>query len=92
MAGHRIKILRRERFAHFDRWHVKIAAECGTKSSKSQVTDVKQRTATLTRRDRDKHSACSGMAGNVGLKKPMLDPFVRLLIPIKTSFWFNIRM
>lgn len=33
------------------------------KMRQSQITDVTRRTATLTRRDRDKHSESGGIAG-----------------------------
>ena len=60
---------------------LKLTVGCGMKNRKSHVTDVTRRTATLTRRDRDKHSEWGGIAGlsqklcrDAGLKKPLLDP------------------
>lgn len=51
------------------------------KMRQSQITDVTRRTATLTRRNRDKHSEWGGIVGltqngwqDSGLKKPLLDP------------------
>lgn len=60
MAACGTKILRRERFIHFDRWHA-----CGIRDEKQYITgkaDVKQRITSLTRRDRDKYPEWSGMA------------------------------
>jgi len=61
MAGCGTKILRRERFINFNRWHAS-----GIRDEKQYITgkaEVKQRTASLTRRDRDKYPEWSGMAG-----------------------------
>lgn len=42
-------------------WGLEIDGELRVKKNrKSQFTDVTQRTATITRRDRDKHSGCGG--------------------------------
>ena len=41
---------------------LKLTAGCGMKIGKSQVTDVTKKSATIIRRDRDKHSEGSGMA------------------------------